>query len=85
MYSDLRYGWAADGWQLGLRVEHVTGVEELDLPQRTRVSPALSYFFNPMRTVFFRVQYNYDVLPASQQEHSVWAQFGINWGGPEVR
>lgn len=85
MYSDLRYGWAADGLQLGLRVEHVTGIAELDLPQRTRISPAVSYFFNPMRTLFFRVQYNYDMLPSSQQEHSVWAQFGFNWGGPEVR
>jgi hypothetical protein len=85
VYSDLRYGWAADGWQLGLRGEYVGGIAEAGLEKRIRISPGVSYFFNPMRTVFLRVQYNYDRFESSRDEHSVWAQFGINWGGPEVR
>jgi hypothetical protein len=84
-YTDLRYGWSAEGWQLGLRAEHVSGISEAGLPGRTRISPGVAYFLNPQRTVFLRVQYNYDRIASAGDEHSIWAQFGINWGGPEVR
>jgi hypothetical protein len=84
-YTDLRYGWAADGFQLGLRAEYLQGIDEAALPRRTRISPGVSYFFNPNRTLYVRVQYNYDQVQGARDEHSVWAQFGFNWGGPEVR
>ena len=84
LYSDLRYGWPS-GIEIGLRGEHVSGIASAGLDERYRVSPGVTYFLNSSRTVTLRVQYNYDHSNDFGDEHSVWAQFGFNWGGAEVR
>ena len=71
---------------LGLRGEYVSGISAAeDLDERFRVSPNLTFWFNDARTMFLRLQYNYDHSNDFGDAHSAWAQFGLNWGGPEVR
>lgn len=71
---------------LGLRGEYVSGIGAAeDLDERFRVSPNLTFWLNDARTMFLRLQYNYDHSNDFGDAHSGWAQFGLNWGGPEVR
>ncbi|RBP48026.1 hypothetical protein DES53_101826 [Roseimicrobium gellanilyticum] len=84
IYSALAYG-LDNGLEFGLRSEYVEGVADAGLDERFRVSPSVTYYINPQRTLYLRTQYNYDHSSDFGDEHSVWAQFGFNWGGPEVR
>lgn len=84
IYSDLRYGWA-NNLEVGLRGEYVSGIRRAGLDERYRISPGATYYLNSKRTVMFRVQYNYDHSNDFGDAHSVWGQFGFNWGGAEVR
>lgn len=84
VYSALAYG-LDNGLEFGLRGEYVQGIADAGLDRRFRVSPAITYYLNRQRTLYLRTQYNYDHSSDFDDEHSVWAQVGINWGGPEVR
>lgn len=68
----------------GVHAGWVSGIDELDVDERWRFSPVVT--FRPMKseTVSFRVQYNYDMLE-DEDVSSVWAQLNISFGGPEVR
>ena len=66
--------------QAHLRGEYVSGVAEAGLPERWRVSPALSWRPSAELPFHFKLQYNYDHSPAFGDEHSVWAQFSLTWG-----
>lgn len=84
IYTALAYGFD-NGIELGLRGEYVGGVANTELDERYRVSPVATYYFNKNRTLYLRAQYNFDHSNDFGEEHSVWAQIGFNWGGPEVR
>ncbi len=71
--------------ETGLRAEYVSGISEMGLPERWRVSPNITFSLNARRTAYLRLQYDYDHSPAFGSEHSGWAQIGFNWGGAEVR
>ncbi len=80
-YSQAVYSWN-ERWDTGLRVGAVE--RESERAGRLRVSPVLTW--RPLGTpdVAMRLQYNYDDLGAGE-EHTVWAQLGLSWGGGEVR
>jgi len=83
-YTDLRYGWES-GLEVGLRGEWLEGIGNAGLDERYRISPGVTYYFKGKRNLLLRVQYNYDHSNHHGEEHSVWAQVGFNFGGPEVR
>ncbi len=83
-YTMLAYGWN-DRIETSIRGEWVSGIDEMGLDDRWRVSPAFTYFLNRNKTSHFRLQYNYDFSDDFGDEHSVWAQFQWSFGGPEVR
>ncbi len=84
IYSALAYG-LGNGLELGLRGEFVEGIADAGLDERYRLSPSVTYYFNPQRTLYLRTQYNFDHSNDFGDEHSVWAQVGFNWGSREVR
>ena len=83
-YSSLVYGFN-DHVEVGLRGEWVAGIDEFGLDERWRVSPNVTWYANPERTLQVRLQYDYDYSNDFGSENSVWLQVGFNWGGPEVR
>ncbi len=83
-YSSLLYGFNSQ-FEAGLRAECVAGARDAGQDDRFRLSPGLTYYLNEARTVKFRVQYNFDHSSEFGDDHSVWGQISLNWGGPEVR
>ena len=71
--------------EIGLRGDYVTGISDAGLDERFRLSPSARLFLNKAATVAVGVQYNWDRLANSRDEHSVWTQLSFDWGGPEVR
>ena len=84
LYTMLAYGFN-DRVEAGLRFDYVSGISDAGLDERFRVSPNLTFSLNAQRTLFLRLQYDYDNSNDFGSEHSAWAQIGFNWGGPEVR
>lgn len=68
-----------------LRCDWVSGIREMELEDRWRISPAATWYFDSRRTSLLRLQYNYDFSDTFDEEHSVWAQLQLSWGGAEVR
>jgi len=87
LYTSAVYGKALGKGVLegGVRYDYLDGESDAGLPQRHRVSPVVSYYFNPLRTAYVRGQVNFDDIEDHGGEDSVWLSFGFNWGGPEVR
>ncbi len=83
-YSSLVYGLPC-ALEFGLRGEFVGGIAAAGLDERFRISPGVTYYLNHDRTVKLRLQYNFDHSNDFGDAHSIWAQVGFNWGGPEVR
>jgi hypothetical protein len=83
-YSSALYGFN-NRFEVGLRAEYVEGDGLAGLDNRFRLSPGVTYYLNEARTVKFRVQYNCDHSSAFGDDHGVWGQLSLNWGGPEVR
>ncbi len=81
LYSQAVWTWN-EKLDTGLRIGYVEG--EGDREARVCVSPAVTYRPLGSQSVHLRLQYNYDDLK-STTEHTVWAQLGLSWGGPEVR
>lgn len=69
---------------VGTRVGYVEGDEAVETEERLRLSPVATLFLDDERRALLRTQYNYDDLDAGE-EHSIWIQLGLNWGGAEVR
>jgi hypothetical protein len=82
--TKLAYG-LDNGLEFALRGDYVSGIAAAGLDERFRLSPSVTYYLNRNRTMYLRAQYNYDHGGDSGHASSVWAQAGINWGGPEVR
>lgn len=74
-----------DRIETGIRAEWVSGLDELGLDNRWRLSPMITWYANPQRTLQTRLQYNCDFSNDFGNEHSIWFQVGTNWGGAEVR
>lgn len=69
-------------WEAGLRFDYLQGVEDPELQERHRISPALTRYF-PIRTgleAMTRIQYNYDHNKEGGDDHSIWLMFGFDWG-----
>ncbi len=84
LYSSLIYGFN-EHWETGVRAGWVSGVHDLGLDDRFRLSPMITWYANSARTLQARVQYNWDHSNDYGDEHSIWFQVGLNFGGPEVR
>lgn len=84
LYTALNYGFN-DHLETGLRFDYISGISDMDLDRRFRVSPNVTVSLNAQRTLYARLQYDYDNSSDFGSEHSVWFQVGLNWGGPEVR
>jgi hypothetical protein len=82
VYTALTYGFPRGHVEAHLRAEYVSGTADAELPERYRLSPAIT--LRPSRDLpfHFKLQYNYDHLPALGDEHSLWAQFSLTWGDP---
>lgn len=74
-----------DRLETGVRAEWVSGVSEMGLDNRVRLSPMITWYANQARTLTTRLQYNWDHSNDFGNEHSIWLQLGYNWGGAEVR
>ena len=83
-YTTASYAFNAQ-WEASLRLGYVEGIDEFELGERWRVSPALTWSLNRERSAYLRLQYNYDHRSGLGDAHTVWLGFGINWGGSEVR
>ena len=70
---------------VGTRIGYVEGNKKLGTDERFRISPAITAYLDPYRRTSLRLQYNYDDLPNGQDEHSIWVQLGLSFGGQEVR
>lgn len=70
---------------LGTRVGYVEGNDDLETGERFQISPAITVYPDPFRRTSIRAQYNYDDLDDGSEEHTVWLQLGLAWGGAEVR
>ena len=68
-------------WEVGLRYNYLEGVKDPKLPERHRISPSLThYFFLGKTPAVARLQYNYDHSDERDDDHSIWLQFGFEWG-----
>ncbi|HMO49701.1 MAG TPA: hypothetical protein PKE26_02630 [Kiritimatiellia bacterium] len=70
---------------LGTRVGYVQGKHELGTEKHFRISPAVTAYLDPYRRTSLRAQYNYDDFAGGVDEHTIWLQLALSWGGPEVR
>lgn len=70
---------------VGARIGYVEGNKNLGTEERFRISPAVTTYLDPYRRALLRLQYNYDDLAHGEDAHSIWLQFGLSFGGPEVR
>lgn len=76
--------WSAGRWwDAGLRAEWLDG--HRGQPERWRVSPAVTFRPDPGRHLLLRLQYNHDCTRGTGDDHAVWLQFGVDFGGREVR
>ncbi|BDS07488.1 hypothetical protein NT6N_25280 [Oceaniferula spumae] len=72
-------------WEIGLRYGYLEGVEDPELPERHRISPVLTRFFQLGGTeAMTRLQYNYDHSEERGDDHSIWLQFRFEWGGGDA-
>ncbi len=78
IYSMLVYGFN-DHIEMGARGGWVSGISQMGLEERYRVSPVITWYLNEKRTLQTRLQYNFDYLRGSGAEHSLWLQIGFNW------
>ena len=84
IYTELIYR-ANPLFDYGLRLDYVAGTDAVELPERFRASPLVTYSLSKNRSLLLRLQYNYDVIEKADNEHSVWAQVQYSFGGKEVR
>jgi hypothetical protein len=68
-----------------LRLGWVEGVSDLNQEKRTRLSPAITWWFSEGHSLYVRLQYNYDNISGETDEHSLWLQLGVSLGSAEVR
>ena len=67
-------------WDIGLRVDCLSGVNKLDLDERWRVSPSVTFFTDQTRRLHLRGQYNFDHSDVQGTDHTVWLQLALQLG-----
>ena len=82
-YTSIIYG-INDLTDIGIRAGYVPSISDAGLEERWRISPSVTLAANRERTLYARLQYDYDNF-SSGDEHSLFLQLGFNWGGAEVR
>ena len=87
----------ANKWTTSARYDYIDGTQEgfdagenafaLQIEERERYSLALTrhLYSTPTENSYLRLQTDIDELASGDQEHSIWLQFGWNFGGPEIR
>ena len=83
LYSTLIYGFS-DALAVQFRAEYVSGVDKAGLDERWRLSPGITWRPSSRFDVQLRAQYNFDQSSAFGEEHTVWTQVKIGWGGGHV-
>lgn len=84
-YFSQIYGFN-DHFSVANRIGYVTGADRAELTERFRVSQAVTWYANPERTLFSRLQLDNDWLDGNNaHDTTIWFQLGFSWGGPEVR
>jgi hypothetical protein len=84
-HSHAIYTWHAH-LDTALRLAWVEGVDDFGQDGRFRVSPSVTWWFDPSRRVALRTQYNFDSIEGGRDEHSLWFQLSISLGSQdEVR
>lgn len=81
--TGLFYG-LTDRVTLALRHDWVSEVEEAELADVHRISPALACFLGPNQRLMARLQYDFIRSDATESEHAGWFQLQWNWGGQET-
>lgn len=76
----LAYG-LSERTTLSLRHDWVSALEELELSDTHRFSPALTTYIDPAQRVRMRLQYDNVQSNAIGSEHIAWVQFQWQWGG----
>lgn len=72
-------------WEAGLRYDYLQGVDDPALPERHRLSPSMTRYFAIQKThALVRLQYNYDQSEHRSDDHSLWLQFGFEWGAGDT-
>ena len=79
-YSVLTYGFEGGKWQAHLRGDYASGTAEAGMPERWRISPAVTWAPLLELSMNWKLQYNYDRSPSFGEAHSVWLQLNLNWG-----
>lgn len=80
LYTTVMYGWSKRV-ALQARAEWVSGTDEAGLDERWRLSPGITWRPTERLDLLVRAQYNFDHSSAFGDEHSVWTQFVVGWGG----
>ena len=76
----LFYG-LSDSTTVAIRHDWVSELEEFEVEERHRISPALTTFLDKNQKIRARVQYDYNHSDSYGDEHTAWLQFQIQWGG----
>ena len=72
-------------WEAGLRYDYLQGVDDPALPERHRLSPSMTRYFAIQKIhALVRLQYNYDQSEYRSDDHSLWLQFGFEWGAGDA-
>lgn len=78
--NSLHYG-LSDLATLSLRHDWVSAVEAAEIPDRNRLSAALTAFVDPARRVRARLQYDRTQDDLVGGEHAAWFEIQLQWGG----
>ena len=70
-----------DATTLSLRHDWVSDLDDLELEDRHRISPALTAYLDPSHRIQARLQYDYNHSESLGDEHAAWLQVQIQWGG----
>lgn len=78
--TGLFYG-LTDSTTLSFRHDWVSELEDLELDDRHRFSPALSTFLDQDQRIQARLQYDFTTGDTVGDEHAAWLQISLRWGG----
>lgn len=78
--NSLHYG-LSDVATVSLRHDWVSAVEVAEIPDRNRLSAALTAFVDPTQRVRARIQYDYTQDDLIGSEHVGWFEIQLQWGG----
>ncbi len=78
--NSLHYG-ISDRVTASFRHDWVSEIELAEIPDRHRLSAALTAFVDPVQRVRGRIQYDYTIDDTIGSEHAAWFEIQLQWGG----